>query len=147
MPAHLRIPGIQGEGTGAFFGWIEVLNVQWGQRPIKEITVFKYQDSTSTALYGRALNGDPKNMTIAFASEGRTYMTIELKGVLVSGDSAGPAGGAGSDRPTESVTLNAESVSYSATKKDEAATGYDSSTEDYTYQVCYPDYGFSSLEE
>src|SRR5262245_58489288 len=149
MPAYLQIPDVQGEGTDAYFGWIELLSVQWGvarsnQTQSKEIVVTKLQDSTSNALLGLSLNGSAKDMTIAFAKGGQEYTRWELKGVLISSYSLGKSG-AGDPRTTETMTLNFEPISISNSRGDPTATGYDSSTEDYSHQVCYPDYGSSSM--
>jgi type VI protein secretion system component Hcp len=150
MSAYLQIPGVQGEETGAYFGWIELLSVQWpvasnNQTQSKEIVITKLQDSTSNALLGLSLNGPAKDMTISFSKDGQEYMKYELKGVLIASYSIGGVR-PGNDRPTETMTLNFESISMSYTKKDDAATGYDSKKDDYSYDVCYPDYGSSSLE-
>jgi|SoiMethySBSTD1v2_1073268.scaffolds.fasta_scaffold617450_1 type VI protein secretion system component Hcp len=149
MPVYLNVPGVTGDvATDPYYGWIELQSASWASGSLKqqnEIVCTKFTDSSSNALYGLSINGSGKDMAIAFVKDGQEYMRLEMKGVLISGFSMSSS--KNNDRPMETVTLNYQSIEYKYVKKDETATSVNGTTDDYSYQVCYPDGGYSTLEE
>ncbi|MEP6850334.1 MAG: type VI secretion system tube protein Hcp [Acidobacteriota bacterium] len=134
MPIYLRMDGVNGgvmrEGH---VEWIELESCQLGvQRTVtsssgrgtnremkvpsvSEIVATKSQDNASTALSRQALAGAGKKVTIDFVnSDGTTYLSLELEGVLISSFNVGGHRGVRSDRPMESFSLNFTKITSTA---------------------------------
>jgi len=131
---------IRGEVTAqGYEGWIELQSAQIGTPrtvksggsgggtgrtpPLSEIVVTKLQDSASTALFRESINGEPKLVVLAFVKDGNVYMTIILRGTLISGFSTSGGGGDSHARPMESLTLNFAQIAYNAHDRSPDAVG------------------------
>lgn len=151
--AYIQIDGIKGEVTAeGYEGWIEVGSVQWGVArgisstaggreasapSISEITLTKTLDSTSPALFLRAVGGISNIATVKLhlvtPSSGSTntntvFYKLTLSNVLVSSQSN--SGSTGDDRPQESISLNFSKieVEYLVDGKTASRAGYDLAT-------------------
>ena len=127
--AYIQIDGIKGESTAkGYEGWIEVGSVQWGvgraisspaggnreasAPSISEITLTKTLDSTSPALFLRAVSGIFNIATVKLhlvtpsgsTNTNTVFYKLTLSDVLVSSQSNSAS--AGDDRPQESISLN-----------------------------------------
>ena len=127
MPIYLKYGDIKGEVTEpAHRGWIELMSMQWGvgraiQSPqgatregsapsVSEIVVTKRQDSASTRLFNESMVGKGAKVVVEFVKDGTVYLRLVLSNTLISGYSI--SGGAKSDRPMESLTLNFTKVEW-----------------------------------
>ena len=131
MPIFLKYDGIDGEATTTGFEkWIEVNSFQFGVgrgissaygqstressiASVSEISLTKPSDGSSPKLMVAALTGTlDKKVTISMVrtSQGsvQPYMVYELEGCGVSGYSVSSGG----DRPSESVSLNFDKISF-----------------------------------
>lgn len=122
---YMKVDGITGEVLAeGYVGWIEVTSVQWGvgrgvtaptgstrdreasAPSFSEIATVKFADKTTPLLFREATIGEAKPVEFHFVkpSDGRlfTYQKIRLTDVMVSSFSQS----SGSDRPTESLSLN-----------------------------------------
>ena len=130
MTAYIKIGDIKGESTAeGHKEWIEIGSVQWGvgraissptgganrevsAPSISELTITKTLDSTSPKLFLNAVGGSGNIAKVELhlvdnsstGGAGTVFYKLILKNVLVSGQSTSAA--AGSDRPTESISLN-----------------------------------------
>lgn len=131
MPIFMKYDGIDGEATTTGFDkWIELNSFQFGIgrgissaygqstressiASVSEISVSKPTDGASTKLMVAALTGTlDKKVTISMVRTAsgsvQPYMIYELEGCGVSGYSVSSGG----DRPTESINLNFDKISF-----------------------------------
>jgi type VI secretion system secreted protein Hcp len=127
---------IKGDVTESdHLGWIELQSAQLGinrritnpsgqganrdaQVPtVSEIVVTKDQDSASNELFRQSLWGDAATVEIDFVKHDggttSTTMSVTLEGTQVSNFSTSGSGGDAHQRPTESLSLNFQSIVYS----------------------------------
>lgn len=113
-------------------GWIELQSAQLGtsrsnnsagsgrgtgKAPLSEIVVTKLQDSASNALLRESLEGEGRLVVIAFVKGGTAYMTIILRGTLISSFSVSGQGGLPDSKPMESLSLNFTQITYNVQDK------------------------------
>jgi type VI secretion system secreted protein Hcp len=125
-----NIPGDVTETTHTT--WIELHSFQWGvgrgissavgssaerestAPSISEVVVTKENDVASGKLMTEALSGTGQTVKIdftrTFKDSQQTYLTLTLTNTIISGYSHSSAG---SDRPTESISLNFTKVQFS----------------------------------
>lgn len=131
MPIFMNYDGIPGEATTTgFTKQIELNSFQFGVgrgissaygqstressiASVSEITVSKPSDGSSTKLFVAALTGTlDKKVTISMVRTAsgsvQPYMVYELEGCGISGYSVSSGG----DRPSESISLNFDKVSF-----------------------------------
>ena len=108
MGANRTVPSAAGKGAGKVH--------------VSEIQVTKLQDAASSALFRESLQGKGKMVVIAFVKDGAEYMTIVLRDALISSYSVSGHGGAASDRPMESLTLNFTQITYNTHDRSPDAT-------------------------
>jgi type VI secretion system secreted protein Hcp len=124
---------LRGDVTAkGYEGWIELQSAQLGASrsistptagkgagkvSVSEITVTKLQDAASSALFRQSLHGEGKMIVIVFVKDGSAYMTIVLRDALISSYSVSGHGGASSDRPMESLSLNFTQITYNTQDK------------------------------
>ncbi|WP_137125149.1 type VI secretion system tube protein Hcp [Roseomonas sp. HF4] len=131
MPIFMKYDGIEGEATTTGFEkQIEMTSFQFGVgrgissaygqstressiASVSEITMTKPTDGSSTKLFVAALTGElNKKVTISMvrtsAGSVQPYMVYELEGTGISGYSLSSGG----DRPSESLSLNFDKISF-----------------------------------
>lgn len=131
MPIFVNYDGIPGEATTTgFTKQIEVTSFQYGIgrgissaygqstressiASVSEIVVTKPSDGSSPKLFVAALTGTlDKKVTISMvrtsAGSVQAYMVYELEGCGLSGYSVSSGG----DRPSESISLNFDKISF-----------------------------------
>ncbi len=131
MPIFMKYDGIEGEATTTGYEkQIEMTSFQFGIgrgissaygqstresgiASVSEITMTKPTDGASPKIFTASLTGTlDKKVTISMArtSAGsvQSYMVYELEGCGISGYSLSSGG----DRPTESVSLNFDKISF-----------------------------------
>jgi type VI secretion system secreted protein Hcp len=131
MPIFMKYDGIEGEATTTGFEkQIEMNSFQFGVgrgissaygqstressiASVSEITMTKPSDGASTKMFVAALTGElNKKVTISMvrtsAGSVQPYMVYELEGCGISGYSVSSGG----DRPSESVSLNFDKISF-----------------------------------
>lgn len=128
MPIYMKYPGIEGTATGDHKGWIELESCQigtssrssgGGKIKFSEVTISKYQDSSSSHLLRESLEGKGQKVTIDFVNaDGIVYMTIELEGTIIVSYSLSGHGGDSKERPMESLSLNATKITYTVKAAD-----------------------------
>jgi type VI secretion system secreted protein Hcp len=129
MPIYMKYDTIQGDTTAAGHEkWIELKSCQWGvgrgissptgaaadrestAPTVSEIVVTKDTDAATTKLLNEAYQGEGKTVQIDFCKTDKgnieVYLTLTLENCLISGHSHS----SGSERPTESVSLNFTSI-------------------------------------
>lgn len=138
MPIYMKFGDIQGSVTeDKHSKWIEVMSFQWGvgrgitsptgstddreasSPSVSEIVVTKQNDVASIGLLQATLGGqDPLDVQIDFTQTSgsggaqRVFLMYKLKNTLVSGYSTSSGG---SDRPSESITLNFTEIHVEST--------------------------------
>jgi type VI protein secretion system component Hcp len=136
MPIYMKIEGVKGSKPD-HSDWIELMSAQLGalrrpsngqgvnrpQSPTRnEIIVSKFVDDTSSALFKESLYGKGRKVTIDFVEkDGKTYMSIELENALISGYSIQPTGQREETKPMETLTFNADSISFKTFARPEDA--------------------------
>lgn len=131
MPIFVKYDGIEGEATTTGFEkQIEVTSFQFGIgrgissaygqstresgiASVSEIVVTKPSDGSSPKLFVAALTGTlDKKVTVSMVRTAsgsvQPYMVYELEGCGISGYSLSSGG----DRPSESVSLNFDKISF-----------------------------------
>jgi len=154
MPIYMNYNSLAVKGDVTATGWenwIELTSFQFGvgrgissptggsadressAPSISEITVVKDQDSSTGPLLTAALQGEGVDVEINFVktSQGQLtkYMAYKLTNTMISGWSTS----SGSDRPTESVSLNFTRFEVDPTTID--AAGSISNANPVTYDV------------
>ena len=135
MPIYMKVPGVEGTGTGKYKGWIELQSAQLGVNrrmvsptgqgankeasvpPVSEIVVTKSVDVASPDLFRLALSGEGKKVIIDFVKDddpSQMYLSLELENTLISNYSTGGHAGDNYSRPMEFLSLNFTKVTYSA---------------------------------
>lgn len=120
MPIYMKYEGIEGPLKGKYAKWIELTSAQIGavrnapgtaggsgrSTSISEIAISKFLDTTSHRLYAEFLNGQGRNVTIAFTKSDKDdpYLKIEMENVLISNYSSSGKGDNGS--VMEMISLN-----------------------------------------
>ncbi|HLA95447.1 MAG TPA: type VI secretion system tube protein Hcp [Pyrinomonadaceae bacterium] len=121
MPIYMKYEGIEGPVTGKYKGWIELGSSQLGNHrsgtaSVSEVVVTKSQDSSSSRLFEESLRGTGKKVSIDFVKGNEApYMGLELEDTVISSYSI--SGSSGSDKPTESLSLNYAKITYSSKPK------------------------------
>lgn len=131
MPVFMKYDGVDGESiVEGFEKYIELNSVQFGvgrgiasargastregsDASVSEITVTKVTDGTSVKLFEEALTGKlNKVVDIKFVRTGagkpEEYLGFKLEGTGISGFSISSGG----DRPSESLSLNFDKVTF-----------------------------------
>jgi type VI secretion system secreted protein Hcp len=128
MAVYLKWPGVHGEVSKApYILWIEVRsfqlgvsrNVQGGQgggaereaEDLKEITVVKDVDHSSTALHNEALHGNAVEAKIAL-TKGTDREEMEFERITLTEAVISYISHSGGDRPSETLTLVFKAVSF-----------------------------------
>ena len=140
MPIYMEYEGIKGSVTETGHKqWIDLESAQLGTHrnvkdptgsninreasvpSVSEIVVTKTQDDASADLFKAALCGTGKKVTIHFCrtAEGpnqpvKMYLEVVMENTLISSYNISGHGGAGSDRPMESLSLNFAKINYKA---------------------------------
>jgi type VI secretion system secreted protein Hcp len=141
MPIYMKIEDdkgkivVPGDVTACdHYQWIELHSCQLGtarrtssptggsgdretSKPaLSEIVCTKDQDIASAKLFQLSLSGEAYKVTIDFMKTEKgvaaPYLSLTLENTLISNYSLSGAGGAGHDRPMESLTLNTTSIKY-----------------------------------
>ena len=119
---------IRGDVTATGYeGWIELQSAQLGatravpyttggkgagKTHVSDIQVTKLQDAASAALFRESTGGEGKLVVIVFVKDGVDYMTIVLRGTMISSFSTSGHGGGSNDRPMETLSLNFVQITY-----------------------------------
>lgn len=134
MPIYMKIEGIKGESKAPRDGWIELQSCQIGSgrgiggsrdggstySEISEVVITKNHDSSSTAIFNEAMQGNGKKIVIEFTNaDNSVYLSVELENVLISNYSISGSG----DKPVESLSLSATKISYSSQPPAKQTTG------------------------
>jgi type VI protein secretion system component Hcp len=77
--------------------------MSWSTSNYTDVTVTKQMDGTSAKLMELAANGMPVSFELRMAKGGKRFMTVRIKGAVISRFSTSGRGGAGG--PTETVTF------------------------------------------
>jgi len=151
MPIYAKYGAIQGDVTSkGHEGWIMLDSFQWGigrgittsqgsaenrtatGASVSEITVLKHLDNSSTGLVQDLFQGN-LNTTVQIdfteVKENNVYYSVTLTNTGIAGWSTSSGG---SDRPSESLSLNFTKIAITNTVKD--ATGVSKPTT-ITYDV------------
>lgn len=109
MSAYMHYPGIDGEATGIYYRWIELISVQFPKgREGGEIVCAKEQDSSSPGLHRAAQNGTAVDVEIHLTSGLKPGEVANLKVTLKSAFITGyqMSGSVASGSVIESLTLS-----------------------------------------
>jgi type VI secretion system secreted protein Hcp len=135
VPIYMKYDGIDGSVTSkGYEKWIQLESCQLGTHrhmtmpagrgqnreaaspSVSEIIATKAQDCASTALFKAALWGEGKKVKIDFVKTDdkkvEPYLQVELENTMVSSFNVSGAGGAGHDRPMESLSLNFLKITF-----------------------------------
>src|SRR6516164_8766986 len=152
MPIYMNYNDIPGDATAeGHEKWIELKSCQWGvgrgissptgaaadressAPSVSEIVVAKDTDASSPKLLNEAYQGEGQKVQIDFCKTDKgkleVYLTINLENTMVSGFSLS----SGSDRPSESVSLNFTKVEFKNTNM--GAAGETGSPDSITYDL------------
>lgn len=152
MPIYMNYNDLPGDATAeGHEKWIELNSCQWGvgrgissptgasadressAPSVSEIVVTKATDASSTKLLNEAYQGEGQKCQIDFCKTNQgvleVYLTLTLTNTMISGLSVS----GGTDRPTESLSLNFTKVEFKNTGMGaDAAAG---SPETVTYDL------------
>ncbi len=148
MPIYMQYAGVNGDVTEqSHKNWIELKSFRWGvgrslstkvgsaadressAPSVSEIVVTKDNDVASGNLMQEALGGHGKTVQIDFVRTDKgqldNYLTLSLTDTIISGYSHSAQG---TDRPTESLSLNFVKVEFKTQQMTpEGTTGQPSS--------------------
>src|SRR5437879_3031654 len=128
MPIYMKVPGVEGTGTGKYKGWIELSSAQLSVNRragfssgrgtnreasvprVSEIVVTKEVDNASADLFALSLSGEGKTIIIDFVKDdGKQlvpYLSLKLENALISSYSVSGHGGDTPRKAMESLALN-----------------------------------------
>ena len=144
MAIYMKYASIQGGvTTSGYANWIDLNSFQWGvgrsvgsvsrgedtregsEPSISEVVVTKRMDKASPQLWQDAVGGDFSNdVTICFTTTTKDKVTTYLQYVLAKvGLSGYSASGGANDPPSESLSLNFATVSWTYTPMGSGVSG------------------------